>query len=287
VGVQLPELLSRADYASDSIKTSLEAAFESSPTFDRNPEMERQWSDIGAALMSELQRAPLDDVLYFETSLRAFERALKQVSDFEARHSGFLGAPMTHQISIHKNVLKYHEKFSRHTLWFYRKYRILKDSEKQLSHIRDWLKRLCDDVLSFLQEREFPGYFISSVIVSYEIFSGPEIFNMLRKTQYKGIKNKAIFDGILIDIEYYISEINHICTVLRSLEPLIPFEVNGEVIHLSPDSAEGKALKRLESMRSGEEVEWELIEPDHELDMRVVREKIKARGYKVSTESSP
>lgn len=38
--------------------------------------------------------------------------------------------------------------------------------------------------------------------------------------------------------------------------PSIPFEVDGEVVYLSPNSAEGKALQRIEAMEAGEEVEW-------------------------------
>jgi len=39
-------------------------------------------------------------------------------------------------------------------------------------------------------------------------------------------------------------------------EPGIPLEVEGEVIYLSPNSAEGKALQRVEAMKAGAEVEW-------------------------------
>ncbi|ABW29241.1 hypothetical protein [Acaryochloris marina] len=58
------------------------------------------------------------------------------------------------------------------------------------------------------------------------------------------------------------------------------------ILYISPKSAEGKALQRIESIESGEEIEWEIIEPDYSFDMQEVREKIKARGYKVSPESS-
>ena len=60
----------------------------------------------------------------------------------------------------------------------------------------------------------------------------------------------------------------------------IPLEVDGEVIYLDPNSAEGKALQRIENPLG--EDEWITIgEIGEEVDMEVVRERIKQRGYKI------
>lgn len=42
----------------------------------------------------------------------------------------------------------------------------------------------------------------------------------------------------------------------RENSELIPFEIEGETIYLSPESAEGKALQRIDAINAGEKVEW-------------------------------
>jgi hypothetical protein len=69
--------------------------------------------------------------------------------------------------------------------------------------------------------------------------------------------------------------------------PGIPFEVDGEVVYLSPNSAEGKALQRIRNPTP--EDEWVTVEADRDIDMKAVRQQIKQRGYKtqVSAEDNP
>jgi hypothetical protein len=52
---------------------------------------------------------------------------------------------------------------------------------------------------------------------------------------------------------------------------------------ISPDSAEGKALFRVNAIEKGEPVDWVVIEPEESIDIQTVRERIQKRGYKVST----
>jgi hypothetical protein len=58
----------------------------------------------------------------------------------------------------------------------------------------------------------------------------------------------------------------------------IPLEVDGEVIYLNPNSAEGKALERIRQPISQQE--WVSVEVEHEIDMEAVRQRLKQRGYK-------
>ena len=60
----------------------------------------------------------------------------------------------------------------------------------------------------------------------------------------------------------------------------IPLEVDGEAIYLDPNSAEGKALQRIENPLR--EDEWITIgKIGEEVDMEAVKERIKQRGYKI------
>lgn len=62
--------------------------------------------------------------------------------------------------------------------------------------------------------------------------------------------------------------------------PSIPFEVDGEVICLSPNSAEGKALQRIEAIEAGEEVEWITHEDSGEpLDVAAANQWLKGSGF--------
>jgi len=64
----------------------------------------------------------------------------------------------------------------------------------------------------------------------------------------------------------------------------IPLEVGGEVIDLSPNSAEGKAVRRLRQPSA--EPEWVNVEAKGEIDMEIVRQRIEERGYKTQTHVS-
>ncbi len=70
----------------------------------------------------------------------------------------------------------------------------------------------------------------------------------------------------------------------------IPFEVDGEVIYLSPNSAEGKALQRIEAMEAGEEVGWiTVFDPETDtIDEVALDAWLTERGYPVvqSSDSS-
>jgi hypothetical protein len=64
----------------------------------------------------------------------------------------------------------------------------------------------------------------------------------------------------------------------------IPLEVDGEVIYLDPNSAEGKALQRIENPIK--EDEWITVgEIGEEIDMEAIDKRIKQRGYKIQVPS--
>ena len=60
-------------------------------------------------------------------------------------------------------------------------------------------------------------------------------------------------------------------------------EMENDIISVSPNSAEGKALERVSAMELGETVDWVVIEPDESVDIQLVRDRMHKRGYKVST----
>jgi hypothetical protein len=70
-------------------------------------------------------------------------------------------------------------------------------------------------------------------------------------------------------------------SIERLLQPQgIPFEVEGETIYLSPSSAEGKALSRIDNPVPDDE--WVVIvEEGQEVDVASALERLKKRGYKV------
>ncbi|MFM7439650.1 MAG: hypothetical protein ACKO2V_13775, partial [Snowella sp.] len=65
--------------------------------------------------------------------------------------------------------------------------------------------------------------------------------------------------------------------MMQTTNAKIPLEVEGEVIYLDPNSAEGKALRRIDKP-IGED-EWITVgEIGEEIDMEAINEKIKQRG---------
>lgn len=84
----------------------------------------------------------------------------------------------------------------------------------------------------------------------------------------------------------WILEFKSVCLNIVSLiensgnSELIPFEVEGKTIYLSPDSAEGKALNRINNPVPDDE--WiVIIEEGQEVDVASALERLKKRGYKV------
>ena len=68
--------------------------------------------------------------------------------------------------------------------------------------------------------------------------------------------------------------------MMQTSNAKIPLEIDGEVIYLDPNSAEGKALQRIENPLR--EDEWITIgDIGEEIDMEAVRERMKQRGYKI------
>ncbi|PSO49455.1 MAG: hypothetical protein BRC33_06900 [Cyanobacteria bacterium SW_9_44_58] len=62
----------------------------------------------------------------------------------------------------------------------------------------------------------------------------------------------------------------------------IPFEVEGETTYLSPDSAEGKALQRIDSLDPDDPTQWiTVVEEGEEIDVDGAFNRLRKRGYKV------
>jgi alpha-acetolactate decarboxylase len=67
----------------------------------------------------------------------------------------------------------------------------------------------------------------------------------------------------------------------------IPLEVDGEVIYLDPNSAEGKALQRIQDLDPDDPNQViTIVEKEQEIDVEVIWERLKQRGYKIQIPSS-
>jgi len=63
-------------------------------------------------------------------------------------------------------------------------------------------------------------------------------------------------------------------------ENLIPFEIEGEMTYLNPDSAEGKALQRIEE--SIPEEDWSTYGTiGEEVDVDLLNKRLQERGYPI------
>ncbi|MEM8808556.1 MAG: hypothetical protein AAGF01_21270 [Cyanobacteria bacterium P01_G01_bin.38] len=69
-------------------------------------------------------------------------------------------------------------------------------------------------------------------------------------------------------------------------QAVVPCVLDSEVFYLDADSAEGKALKRSNHLDSEDHADWIVVEPDSDISIKILRERIEARGYKVSTENT-
>jgi|GEM_PF-3194581 len=71
----------------------------------------------------------------------------------------------------------------------------------------------------------------------------------------------------------------------------IPFEIDGEVVQLNPNSAEGKAVQRLENIDFEDDRQW-ITEGEigTEIDVNAINQRLKERGDKIQvsfTDSPP
>jgi hypothetical protein len=67
-------------------------------------------------------------------------------------------------------------------------------------------------------------------------------------------------------------------------EPGIPFEIDGETTYLNPNSAEGKALERLDSLDPDDPTQWITVVDDKDASSEEV-EQLKQAGWQVKTVS--
>jgi len=65
-------------------------------------------------------------------------------------------------------------------------------------------------------------------------------------------------------------------------ENTIPFEIEGEMTYLNPDSAEGKALQRIDSVDPDDPTQWiTVVEEGQEIDVDGALKRLRERGYQV------
>jgi len=65
-------------------------------------------------------------------------------------------------------------------------------------------------------------------------------------------------------------------------ENLIPFELEGEITYLNPNSAEGKALQRIDSLNADDSTQWiTVVEEGQEIDDEALDQWLKERGYEI------
>ena len=65
-------------------------------------------------------------------------------------------------------------------------------------------------------------------------------------------------------------------------ENLIPFEIEGKITYLNPDSAEGKALQRIDSVDPNDPKQWiTVVEEGEEIDVDGALTRLRERGYQV------
>jgi len=65
-------------------------------------------------------------------------------------------------------------------------------------------------------------------------------------------------------------------------ENLIPFEIEGEMTYLNPDSAEGKALQRIDSLDPDDPKQWITIVDDQDISSEQVKQ-LKREGWQIKT----
>lgn len=75
-------------------------------------------------------------------------------------------------------------------------------------------------------------------------------------------------------------------SVILEETELVPFVLDNQVTYLSANSAEGKAIRRISELSSDDDADWIVVEPEDEIDIESMRERIASRGYKLSTENS-
>ena len=273
-----PQLLESADSrVRESLKHSLESA-----NFD-HPDMQKHWNQIGVALLAELDNGSVDSAQYFKRGFDALNLALGEVEKFEAQYSDFLlETPKANQITVQKNILQFKKKLTLSLYWLYNKIGILKSEVKKVRAIRDWLGRLHSDVLAFLIGREFPKPVLSEIIGLLEIFCDSEILKLLSKTHVESQEEDHDLQDILRSIDIYSQDIRVACHNLKKVVSGIPFELEEEIIYLSPDSAEGKAVQRISNFESDDDLVT-IVDDDEEFLPET--EELRDSGWIVKTVS--
>lgn len=273
------------DYAASHFRLeSLNNSLESTPDFINHPNMARDWDDIGVTLLAELKNDAPSSVEYFKICLDAIRSAIKKVKEFKLKYSDFLEDISLQRISLQEKLLCFYKKRNHAFYLLYKKASETKKPIKKVEAIRDWLKILSNDVFPLLEKYKLPISVISETIYFLENVCTPERLSSLQDTPVKGKQEKSDLADLMNHIHCYSLNLQDLCVRLKMQDRLIPFEIEGEITYLSPNSAEGKALQRIEEPIPDQE--WmTVVEEGQEVDVEGALERLKKRGYKIKVPS--
>jgi hypothetical protein len=68
----------------------------------------------------------------------------------------------------------------------------------------------------------------------------------------------------------------------RKTQQGIPFEIQGKITYLDPNSAEGKALRRIDSLDPNDSTQWiTVVKQGEDIDVEGALNRLRERGYKI------
>lgn len=253
------------------------------------PEMISEWNLIGERLCRVINYRDLNPLEDSKKNLKAFKIAKRSISKYKEnyfpyihnKYKGKLDKEFENYIRISSNSIELNKRLSLACLNFSKRVETSKKSKKRLKNSRHLevlnkhIEDLSSHVVGFVFGREFQRLSIIQLIVLIDDLCNPDFLINLYKFPIEP-KDKKDFDSMSVkfneNIEILRSQSRYLKHVLNLNDTYIENQ-------LDPNSAEGKAIRRLEKISDDEMVT--LVEQGQEIDVDGALERLKKRGYKV------
>ena len=249
-----------------------------------SPEMISEWNLIGEKLCRVLDREYSNPVDSFQSSLRAFKIAKSQTAEYKNKYFDYIhkkynseiDLDFKHFIKVTENSLELNRRISLSCLIFFKNVLKSRTPLNQVESVNNHIYHLINHVVDFVFYKELLKTSVYQLVTFIDDASNPyvlsEIYNLSPKKREK-YKFEATCEKLKKNAEIIRF---YSCHLRQTLDPLT-FE--DETIYFSPNSAEGKAIRRLEKISDDEMVT--LVERGQEIDVDGALERLKKRGYKV------
>lgn len=222
-------------------------------------------------------------------STKAISNLIHRMRVFRQDYSSRLNAEMLSSVDALCEHLPAAEEVSRGLFFISEKLAQRRDALKAIEDLRNGFELIADNLLLYADWMIFKSADKDTIISRFgDIANINHLNEWFDALQFRSKKDREIAlqqkASILVSMKAILWDLS----AISGNTNLVPFVLDRQVTYLDANSAEGKALRRInKSASEDDDNDWIIVEPDSNIDIESLRECIASRGYKLSTKNSP